>query len=125
MASSGVVVLSAVGGGTTGGVRRTKLSKRATLKVGAEILSRVFLMSGTPHKNTITVSSSHGVHAARSFAALGSGVIGWGDGASLPCCSAKASFAGGGARRSRRFTIETSWGLESFSVIGLSGGEAA
>ena len=65
----------AVGGGTTGGVRRTTLCRPGTRKAGEEISSRDDFTLGVPHTNTSRLSSSQGTQAARVFAASEAGSL--------------------------------------------------
>src|SRR5262245_5784094 len=67
-ASSGLVGLSEVGGGTTGGVRRTELCRPATANEGAESLSNDCFTLGTPQMKTRMLSKTQGIQAARIFA---------------------------------------------------------
>src|SRR6185503_6802809 len=67
-ASSGGVGLSAIGIGTTGGVRTTTLFRPETGNAGEEMVLSCFFTAGTPHTKTSTLKRIHGNQAARSFA---------------------------------------------------------
>src|ERR1051326_3997663 len=75
MASSGLVGLVAVGGGTTGGVRSTRLCSWAIGKEGEEKASSEVLIRGMPQMKTSRLRRIQGVQAARIFAGSGRGLV--------------------------------------------------
>src|ERR1051326_7572613 len=77
MASSGLVGLVAVGGGTTGGVRSTRLCSWAIGKEGEEKASSEVLIRGMPQMKTSRLRRIQGGWADRIFRGAGGGLVGW------------------------------------------------
>src|ERR1051325_1290836 len=65
-ASSGLVGLSEVGEGTTGGARTTRLCNPAIWNLGSETSLRNFFIFGAPQTNTSTLNNSHGTQASQT-----------------------------------------------------------
>src|ERR1051326_8935049 len=105
MASSGLVGLVAVGGGTTGGVRSTRLCSWAIGKEGEEKASSEVLIRGMPQMKTSRLRRVQGVQAARIFAGSGRGLVAEAaGGASVP--ASRTSAAEASAMRSEEHTSE-------------------
>src|SRR6266436_3879411 len=116
MASSGLAGCSGVGSGATGGLRTTRLCSRATGKEGHESFSRLALIRGTPQRNTNTLSSIHGVHAARILGGAYSALV---VGRGTPCAP--------GSSPTGCFWVVGGWsaGTECLALPSLAGGASS